>query len=50
MHTIAPGLKKRKRPRTPPEQITSDDETIHAEQEERVTKRIAQDDPDYEDV
>lgn len=49
-HSIAPGIKKRKRPETPPDQITSDDEARYVEQEERVAKRIAGDDPDYENL
>ncbi|ORY12467.1 hypothetical protein BCR34DRAFT_563855 [Clohesyomyces aquaticus] len=49
-HSIAPGLKKRKRSETPTEHITSGDEATYVEQEERVAKRIAKDDPDYEDA
>lgn len=46
---IAPGIKKRKRSETPEDRIASGDEAWYAEQEERTTKRIAGDDPDYED-
>ncbi|ORY01189.1 hypothetical protein BCR34DRAFT_575120 [Clohesyomyces aquaticus] len=45
---IAPGLKKRKRSETPPDQITSGDEAQFAEQEQRAAKRVAQEDSDYE--
>lgn len=47
-HSIAPGLKKRKRSETPPERMTSDDEGRFIEHEERVAKRLADDDPEYE--
>jgi hypothetical protein len=46
-HSIAPGLKKRKRSETPPDRITSGDEARYAEQEERAAKHMADDDPDY---
>ena len=49
-HSILPGVKKRKRSETPPERMASDDEARHAGQEERAAKRIADDDPDYEDT
>lgn len=48
-HAIAPGLKKRKRSETPPDQITSSDEASYVEQEERATKRVEEDDSDYTD-
>ena len=44
---IAPGLRKRKRSETPPEQITSSDEARYTEQEERVARRMEDNDPDY---
>jgi hypothetical protein len=44
---IAPGLRKRKRSETPPEQITSSDEARYTEQEERVARRMEDKDPDY---
>jgi len=47
-HSLAPGLKKRKRSETPPDQITSGDEAIYAEQEEKAAKRMMQEDSDYE--
>ncbi|KAF2105498.1 hypothetical protein BDV96DRAFT_509271 [Lophiotrema nucula] len=49
-HSLAPGLKKRKRSETPEDQITSDDEARYAQQEERAAKRMAQEDSDYEDA
>jgi len=49
-HSIAPGLKKRKRSETPPDQITSGDEARYVKQEERAAKRMADDDPDYENT
>lgn len=45
-HSIGPGVKKRKRSETPPEEITSGDESRYIDQEERVAKRIADGDPD----
>jgi hypothetical protein len=47
-HTLAPKVQKRKRSATPPEQITSSDEAMFAEQEERAAKRADQD-LDYEE-
>jgi len=47
-HSLAPGLKKRKRSETPPDEIASSDEAIYAEQEERTAKRMLQEDSDYE--
>jgi len=44
---IAPGLRKRKRSETPPEQITSSDEARYIEQERRVARRMEDNDPDY---
>ena len=49
-HAIAPGLKKRKRSETPPDQITSSDEAGYIKQEERAVKRMAEDDSDYKDA
>lgn len=46
-HPFPPGIKKRKRSRTPPERMTSDDEAKYLEQEQRASKRIEDDDPDY---
>lgn len=46
-HVIAPGVKKRKRSETPPEEITADDEARYTEREERTAKRLAQADPDF---
>ncbi|PVH92418.1 hypothetical protein DM02DRAFT_733711 [Periconia macrospinosa] len=48
-HSIGPGVKKRKRSETPPEEITAGDEARYIEREERAAKRLAQNDPDYED-
>ena len=45
-----PGVKKCKRSETPPEWIASDDEAWYIEQEKRAAKRVAEDDPDYEDT
>jgi hypothetical protein len=47
-HSIGPGVRKRKRSPTPPEEITSSDEVRYVEREERAAKRMADDDPDYE--
>lgn len=49
-HSVAPGVKKRKRLETPLEEIASGDGVRYAEQEERAVKRIADTDPDYEDI
>jgi len=48
--SIGPGVKKRKRSETAPEEITSGDESRYIEQEERAAKRMADGDPDYEDT
>lgn len=48
--SIAPELKKRKRPKTPPDQITSGDKAKYVRLEERAAKRVAEDDSDYEDA
>jgi len=48
-HSLAFGVKKRKRSETPPEEIALGDEARYTEQEERAAKRIADDDPDYKD-
>ena len=47
-HDVVSGVKKRKRSITPPEEITSSDEAKYVEQEERATKRMADDDLDYD--
>ncbi|KAI9853397.1 MAG: hypothetical protein M1813_002235 [Trichoglossum hirsutum] len=47
-NSLPPGVKKRKRSRTPPERMASDDEAKYAEQERKAAKRISDDDPDYE--
>ncbi len=49
-HSIRPGLKKRKRSETPPDKIILVDEARYVKQEERAAKRLADDDPDYEDT
>jgi hypothetical protein len=49
-HSILPGVKKRKRLKTPPEMIAPGDEAKYIEQEERVAKRMADGDPDYQDT
>jgi hypothetical protein len=49
-HFIPPGLKKRKRSETPPDQITSGDEAKYVEQEGRAAKRTAESDSDYENA
>ena len=46
-HVIAPGLRKRKRSETPPEQIAPRDEAKYVEQERRVARRMEDNDPDY---
>ena len=48
-HAIGPGVKKRKRSETPPEQIAPGDEARYRELEERAVKRLAENDSDYED-
>jgi hypothetical protein len=47
-HTVVPGVKKRKRLETPPDEITTSDEEGYVDEEERATKRVADKDPDYE--
>ena len=49
-HSIAPGLKKRKRLETPPEQIASGDEARYVEQEQKADKGVEDDDPDYKNT
>ena len=44
---IAPGLRKRKRSETPPEEITPGDEAKYIEREKKVARRMEDDDPDY---
>ncbi|KAH7122345.1 hypothetical protein B0J11DRAFT_531217 [Dendryphion nanum] len=39
-HSIASGVKKRKRLKTPPEEIASDDEVRYVEQERKMARRI----------
>ena len=46
-NSIAPGLRKRKRSETPPEEIAPRDEARYAKQEERAARRMDDDDPDY---
>lgn len=46
-HTVVPGVKKRKRLETPPEEITSSDEARYVKKEEREAKRIADEDLDF---
>ena len=48
-HCVAPGVKKRKRSETPPEELVSGDEAKYFEREQRAVKRIADEDTDYED-
>jgi len=48
--SIAPELKKRKRLKTTPDQITSGDDAKYVGLEERAAKRVAKDDSDYEDA
>jgi hypothetical protein len=47
-HSILPGVKKRKRSETPPEKLASDDEAKYADEEVRASKRVKEDDHDYE--
>jgi hypothetical protein len=49
-HSIPPGLKKRKRSETPPDQMTSGDEAKYVEKEGRAAKRMAEGDSDYENA
>jgi hypothetical protein len=49
-HSIPVGIKKRKRSETPPEKIVPDDEAKYTRLEQRAAKRIADSDPDYEDI
>ena len=46
-HLIAPGLKKRKRSETPPEEIGPRDKARYTKQEDKVARRMEDDDPDY---
>lgn len=46
-HRIRPGLIKRKRSETPPEDILSGDEAGYLEQEDKAAKRAALDDADF---
>ena len=46
-HSILPGVKKRKRSESAPERMASDDEAKYVEQEERVAKRMTDNDLDY---
>lgn len=46
---LPPGVKKRQRSETPPEELASEDEAKFAEQEERAAKRAARDDNNYVD-
>lgn len=45
---IAPGVKKRKRSESPIEEVASGDERRYVNQVERVAKRMAEVDPDYQ--
>src|SRR4051794_12355265 len=45
-HALAPGVRKRKRLGTPPEEIASGDEAKYVEQEERAAKRVADQAPE----
>ncbi|KAI9770759.1 MAG: hypothetical protein M1840_003009 [Geoglossum simile] len=47
-NSLPPGMKKRKRSRTPPDKMTSDDEAKYVEREQKVAKCMSDDDPDYE--
>ncbi|OAL56152.1 hypothetical protein IQ07DRAFT_583540 [Pyrenochaeta sp. DS3sAY3a] len=47
-HTVVPGVKKRKRSATPPDEINTSDEERYIKEEERATKRVADRDADYE--
>jgi len=49
-HSVAPGIKKRKRPETPPEEIASGDEARFMEQERKVAKRMEAQDFSYDDT
>jgi hypothetical protein len=49
-HNLGPGVKKRKRSKTPPENLNSGDEARFIEDEERTAKRIAEHDLDYDDT
>jgi hypothetical protein len=49
-HSVAPGVKKKKRSETPPEEIASADEARYIEQERRAAKRIEGQDFDYDDT
>lgn len=45
---LAPWIRKRKRSEPPLEEVTSGDEARYVELEERATKRMADEDSDYE--
>ncbi|TKA39638.1 hypothetical protein B0A49_14000, partial [Cryomyces minteri] len=49
MVDLKPGARKRRRPRTPPEELKSDHERSFLEQEARDAKRSAKCDDDYEE-
>ncbi|KEF50867.1 uncharacterized protein A1O9_13079 [Exophiala aquamarina CBS 119918] len=49
-HSIAPGIKKRKRSETPPEGMASGDEARYVEQEQRAAQRMAHGDSDCEET
>lgn len=47
-HTVPVGMRKRKRSKTPEEEIASGDEARFLKQEQKAAKRAAIDDLDYE--
>jgi len=49
-HSVAPGVKKRRRSKTPPEEITPGDEARYIEQERKVAKRMGARDFNYEEM
>ncbi|KAF2729083.1 hypothetical protein EJ04DRAFT_502924 [Polyplosphaeria fusca] len=48
--SLDPGVKKRKRLETPPEEIALEDEAKYIESEQRAAKRVADADSDYENL
>lgn len=49
-HHIPPGIKKRKRSATPPEELLQDDVARYTELEARAGERTGESDPDYEET
>ena len=47
-HLVAPGIKKRKRSETPPEEIASGDEARYVERERKVARRTEAQDLRFE--